>query len=716
VVSPVLTLTVCAEALIMFKTKGSFWGSLAGLLVAAGSALGQLPTLTPAEVDIIVRRAIDRANALNVNVTISVVDRQGVTLACVRMINNTRPLPNFSVVGAEMGGFGGLERSNVALTGINVPAIGLYIPTSITAITKAGTAAFLSTRGNAFSTRTAAYIIYPNFPPGVTNQASGPLFGVQLSSLPTSDIMRLPLGLSADSGGLPLYKNNQCVGGIGIETGVPNLATVPVGEIGKYRVDTFRPNGTPSIEETIALAGQAGFSPIPNIWASAILINGIRLPYTFTGPFAAAAPVVTVAGEIGAGRLTVLLPAGGPPFLTGNATSMFASTILPATSGPGNLVLPGATGVIANGESVTAFRNAGTGVIAPIAGAVVNGQLLTAGDVQTILSQAHAQNNALRAMIRRDNPQFCRVNVSVVDVDGNLLGIYRSEDAPIFGFDVCVQKARSVVLFSRQSQTLPTIRTSIGDVLLNSREDLLQAAGYNISNFYLRKYRDAMIGALVPIDGSVAFSNRAIGFIARPRLPDGIPSGIVGPLSAFGPLAGAGSPVNVFSQFNTGIQLDLVLGNLARFLLTFNADSEANSLVAFETRRLDRATTNPLTGTLGNSAPLVGVPSRSTTGEPDVTEAMGGLPGRTVANGLQIFPGAVPLYKSGVLVGGVGVSGDGIEQDDAISQAGSFGFRQFGSVRTSDQLVVRPNVRLPYIKFPRNPGAGIPNIVPGVAP
>ena len=33
-------------------------------------------------------------------------------------------------------------------------------------------------------------------------------------------------------------------------------------------------------------------------------------------------------------------------------------------------------------------------------------------------------------------------------------------------------------------------------------------------------------------------------------------------------------------------------------------------------------------------------------------------------NGITIFPGGAPLYKNGVLVGAVGVSGDGVDQDD----------------------------------------------------
>jgi uncharacterized protein GlcG (DUF336 family) len=43
-------------------------------------------------------------------------------------------------------------------------------------------------------------------------------------------------------------------------------------------------------------------------------------------------------------------------------------------------------------------------------------------------------------------------------------------------------------------------------------------------------------------------------------------------------------------------------------------------------------------------------------------------------NGIITFPGGVPLYKDGALVGGVGVSGDGVDQDEAVAFAGAAGF------------------------------------------
>ena len=70
-------------------------------------------------------------------------------------------------------------------------------------------------------------------------------------------------------------------------------------------------------------------------------------------------------------------------------------------------------------------------------------------------------------------------------------------------------------------------------------------------------------------------------------------------------------------------------------------------------------------------------------------------------NGIVFFPGALPLYKNGTLVGGLGVSGDGVDQDDFATAAGAANFPAPVGMR-ADQ-VFDQGVRLPYIKFPRNP-------------
>ncbi|HEX7862741.1 MAG TPA: heme-binding protein [Verrucomicrobiae bacterium] len=70
-------------------------------------------------------------------------------------------------------------------------------------------------------------------------------------------------------------------------------------------------------------------------------------------------------------------------------------------------------------------------------------------------------------------------------------------------------------------------------------------------------------------------------------------------------------------------------------------------------------------------------------------------------NGITIFPGGFPLYRNGVLVGAIGVSGDGVDQDDLISISGAQDFFPAESIR-ADQYQVR-GARLPYARFPRNP-------------
>jgi uncharacterized protein GlcG (DUF336 family) len=70
-------------------------------------------------------------------------------------------------------------------------------------------------------------------------------------------------------------------------------------------------------------------------------------------------------------------------------------------------------------------------------------------------------------------------------------------------------------------------------------------------------------------------------------------------------------------------------------------------------------------------------------------------------SGVVFFPGAVGLFKNGTLVGGLGISGDGVDQDDYVTAGGSVGFEAPTAIR-ADQIFIN-GVRLPYFKFPRNP-------------
>ena len=81
---------------------------------------------------------------------------------------------------------------------------------------------------------------------------------------------------------------------------------------------------------------------------------------------------------------------------------------------------------------------------------------------------------------------------------------------------------------------------------------------------------------------------------------------------------------------------------------------------------------------------------------------------RTYGNqsGIVWFPGSAPLYKGDQLVGGIGVSGDGVEQDDYVTAGAVDGFEPPAALRVDNSVIVTGDgarVRLPYWKFPRNP-------------
>src|SRR6202040_1103592 len=71
-------------------------------------------------------------------------------------------------------------------------------------------------------------------------------------------------------------------------------------------------------------------------------------------------------------------------------------------------------------------------------------------------------------------------------------------------------------------------------------------------------------------------------------------------------------------------------------------------------------------------------------------------------NGITIFPGGFPLYRNGVLIGAIGISGDGVDQDDIVGASGTHDFLAPDAIR-SDQFDFG-GTRLPYAKFPRDPG------------
>jgi uncharacterized protein GlcG (DUF336 family) len=70
-------------------------------------------------------------------------------------------------------------------------------------------------------------------------------------------------------------------------------------------------------------------------------------------------------------------------------------------------------------------------------------------------------------------------------------------------------------------------------------------------------------------------------------------------------------------------------------------------------------------------------------------------------SGIVFFPGSAGLYRNGLLVGGLGISGDGVDEDDYVANGGTKGFEAPATIR-ADQISIN-GVQLPYFKFPRNP-------------
>jgi len=500
--------------------------------------------LTMADVQTIINQAVTRAVQVSPNSVIAVTDREGNVLA----------------VWVVRGG----AASNAEIA---------------TAVSKAGTAAFLSSNQNAFTSRTAGFIIQQHFPPGVNNTAPGPLVGVGLSNLFISDINKfrkpgsvisfnsqpgltiLPVpGTSLDGspGGVPLYKNGVLVGGIGV-TGDGRPPPI----VGFRAENPFVFTAGADTDEDVALAGQRGYVPSSSITADNVFIGGIRLPYVATST-----------------------SASGTTVLQGNPDPQYPAIL----GAPAPFPYPIATFAGVTGEIRQPIIND------PLSPGLINGQQrLTATEVSNIIYFAAQRVKITRAAIRLPIGTQMEVFITVVNnpnmpgVTPTVLGTFRTGEATFFSWDVAVQKARTALYYSSH--------------------DFL---GFGLD---------------------IAMSTRCVGFLAECNYPPGIDGNSPGP---------------------------------------FNGEQEMFS------------------GLLGtHCAPK------------DIVPNLAAVPNPDLPNGITIFPGGFPLYRNGVLVGAIGVSGDGVDQDDIVGASGTHDFLAPYSIR-SDQFFFR-GTRLPYAKFPRDP-------------
>ncbi len=431
---------------------------------------------------------------------------------------------------------------------------------NVGAVAKARTAAYLSSNQHGFSTLTACYITRSHFPPTAANTTGGPLYGVPFSSLGGSDVQpnnSTPpgqngsgqQGLTGVPGGVPVYKSGLLAGGLGVSS-FGTVGLLP----GNFLVDC----GGSIPDESIALGAVAGYEVPPDKRGDNVFLDGVRLLYANSQA-----------------------PAGGFNLTFADLASR--GSLDPTYPLPNPVNFP-PQGAVDLGDGIHNY-------------AARPGQFLSDADVQQILDQAVAQAGRTRAAIRRPIGSAARVFVAVVDVDGTVLGVWRTPDATLFSYDVAVQKARTVVAFSDSSTTYGAqIRQALG----------------------------------LPANQQLAVTTRVVGFLGQRFFPPGIDQATLGRPVQPGPLFVPDPilPVNDYRwQQNLGL------------------------------------------------APY--------------------------GNGITIFPGGIPLYRNGQLVGGIGVSGDGVDQDDFIAAAGAGGLDAPAPIR-SDQFFY-DGVRLPYLKFPRQP-------------
>jgi uncharacterized protein GlcG (DUF336 family) len=440
-------------------------------------------------------------------------------------------------------------------------AFGIFAPSPTTqdiAIQKARTAAFLSSDQNAFSTRTALQITGKHFPPNINNAGPGPLFGLPMSSLPCGDVQHNGSGLTGALGGIPLYMKGAIAGGIGIDGARNRKNLESQGE-----------------DEVIALAGtRRGYGTPSSITANNLLVNGIRFNW------------------IGS-RVPNALPVTPFGSLPGTVDASF-----PITTGS-----PPPTEVMEAGVP-------GEWRVSPIDSTVSN---LTAADVFKMVDQSLAQEKITRAAIRLPVGIPARMQIGVTDIAGNVLGLFRTNDATMFSMDIVIQKGRTVTSFSDPNDSF-----GLGK-LLRDRLHISESA-------------------------PLAVTSRTIGFLAQPFYPPGITGTTAGPLFCEDFTLPPPSP-------------------------PFPAKPPAAVLPFCFQQQLYFMHPTPACFPNGN--------------------------------GITLFPGSTPLYKSGVLVGGLGISGDGVDQDDFVTNAGGAGFLPANAIRATG--IKFRGAFLPFFKFPRHP-------------
>jgi uncharacterized protein GlcG (DUF336 family) len=590
--------------------------------------------LLPEDVAGILDQAIEQMIARGATGVVSISDRVGNILAVSQHGVSTRYVQVAPGPGAET------AAGNVGLQSA-------LVPRTAVAISKAVTGAYVSSGGNAFSTRTASMIIQPHFPPTTytVGLESGPLFGLQFSQLACSDVMasaeaeldhnigprKSPLGMSADPGGFPLYKKGVLVGGIGVSTKAV------------YGFDDNVEDFDEDIDEAIALLASSHFLPPAEIRADKISLDGTLLRYSDAQVVEPASNLVDALAQSDKDLIDASLISvpgyfdSAQGIKAGQQYGQEGSGVRPSTLD--EFAIPGAF-ILSDGAGRNRFP------IKAAADGNGNEMPLTQDEVRQLLETAHQTMSAARGQIRRPLNQSARVSMVVVDTTGEILGLVIGSDAPIFGLDVAVQKARTATFFS--SELAATYLVGL------NRDEISD---------YVQRVR-VFLNDPQALTGQHAFSDRAGGNLSRPYFPDGELGRPHGPLSR---------PITEWSPFATGLQESLVRPEVVKHLGFVDGTS-------------DKGAANECVGLLNEGGDI-----------------------HLLGNGIQIFPGSVPIYRGSTLIGGIGVSGDGVDQDDMIAflsvhRVGeALGTLGNAPKEIRADTIEVDNVRLRYISCPFNP-------------
>ena len=319
----------------------------------------------------------------------------------------------------------------------------------------------------------------------------------------------LPIGFAAQSGTVPLYKQGDMVGAIGVEVD------------GIYGLDKEITDVDDDVEERIALTGSIGFETPSERVASTIFVRGKSLRYTDIdysdlAPLPQNLPQLNPANLLSVPGFTNGQIRRGAVY--GNPESGFSRTFRAGIE---------VEVVVGEGGQVR-FPTIGG---APLPGGVQ----LSAAEVDAMLDASIVTADRTRSQVRRPRDTAARLAIWITDTTGQVLGFVRSKDTILDSTDVTLQKGRAAGFFSSPDAAQLLIANGQGEFVERAR----QLIGPNAFN------------------GQTAWSATALGNIARPFFPDGVTGNPPGPLSLARPEESTGG--RTWSIFNTGLQLDVYI-------------------------------------------------------------------------------------------------------------------------------------------------------------